>query len=75
METEVVSDIQRQTSSGKLAVAAVISILLGLGLIALLLLVHLFGLDSGSDVSELVQFLLFVGGVLLLFIVGIIKKA
>jgi len=68
METEVVSDIQRQTSSGKLAVAAVISILLGLGLIALLLLVHLFGLDSGSDVSELVQFLLFVGGVLLLFI-------
>ena len=68
METEVVSDIQRQTSSGKLAVAAVISILLGLGLIALLLLVHLFGLDSGSDVSELVQFLLFVGGVLLFII-------
>ena len=70
METDPVSDVQRQTSAGKLAVAAVISILLGLGLIALLLLVHLFGLASGSDVSELVQFLLFIGGVLCLFIVG-----
>ena len=70
METKTASDNQRQTSAGKLAIAAVISILLGLGLIALLLLVHLFGLDSGSDISELVQFLSFIGGVLFLFIVG-----
>lgn len=70
MDTETTSDTQRQSSAGKLAAAAVVSMLLGLGLMALLLLMHLFGWDSGGQISELVEPLSYLGGGLCLFIVA-----